>query len=315
MKEVKFERAIFLSWYCSKADCKFCYMSTQKDKIKDPFRARRTKESILAEVLICKVFNWGIEFLSGGYESYRFKELINLIKDIKKIYGKKLWLNIGVLNEDELRALRPYTEGICGAVECVNKEIHDFVCPSKPIEEIEKMFLECGKLKLKKAITIILGLGETLKDFKALKKFIDKYKINKIIFYRLKPQKGTIFENAKPITKEYYAKWVSLTRKYFRDITINVGSWLGYLDEISLLIKSGANNITKFPSIKMFGSEFARKIEQECNKYSVFKSNLTRMVEVNWEEEVEKLNLDEKLKEKILVKLNKYIAQMKKNLS
>ena len=38
---ITLERAIFLSWWCDKGDCAFCYMSTQKDKIKDPKKARR----------------------------------------------------------------------------------------------------------------------------------------------------------------------------------------------------------------------------------------------------------------------------------
>ena len=33
--EISLERAVFLSWWCDKGDCKFCYMSTQKNKIKD----------------------------------------------------------------------------------------------------------------------------------------------------------------------------------------------------------------------------------------------------------------------------------------
>ena len=92
MKTTYFERAIFLSWYCSKADCKFCYMSTQKSLIKDPKRARRTKESILAEALLCRQLGWKIEFLSGGYESYTKEELLFLIRNIKTIliflYGR-----------------------------------------------------------------------------------------------------------------------------------------------------------------------------------------------------------------------------------
>ena len=35
---ITLERAIFLSWWCDKGDCAFCYMSTQKEKIKDPKR-------------------------------------------------------------------------------------------------------------------------------------------------------------------------------------------------------------------------------------------------------------------------------------
>ena len=87
MKTTHFERAIFLSWYCAKGDCKFCYMSTQKNLIKDPRKARRSMASILAEAFLCKKLGWKIEFLSGGYESYTRDELLSLIKNIKKIYG------------------------------------------------------------------------------------------------------------------------------------------------------------------------------------------------------------------------------------
>ncbi len=41
---ISLERAIFLSWWCEKGDCGFCYMSTQKSKIKDPKKARRKFE-------------------------------------------------------------------------------------------------------------------------------------------------------------------------------------------------------------------------------------------------------------------------------
>ena len=96
MKSTWFERAIFFSWYCSKGDCKFCYMSTQKvNKL-----ARRRKESILAEAIICKNLGWKVEFLSGGYESYSTDELVDLVKQIYLITGQKQWLNIGVLNKE-----------------------------------------------------------------------------------------------------------------------------------------------------------------------------------------------------------------------
>ena len=68
--EISLERAIFLSWWCDKGDCAFCYMSTQKDKIKDPTKARRNVHNIYAEAEMCKRLNWNIEFLSGGYKSF-----------------------------------------------------------------------------------------------------------------------------------------------------------------------------------------------------------------------------------------------------
>ena len=35
---ITLERAIFLSWWCDKGDCAFCYMSAQKPRIKEPGR-------------------------------------------------------------------------------------------------------------------------------------------------------------------------------------------------------------------------------------------------------------------------------------
>ncbi|HJX05831.1 MAG TPA: radical SAM protein, partial [Candidatus Nanoarchaeia archaeon] len=115
-----FERAIFLSWYCSKADCAFCYMSTQKDKIREPTKARRSFASIFAEAIISKACGWEIEFLSGGYDSFSNQELLFIIKGIYEITGKKQWLNLGTLDEAELKLFKPYVEGVIGTLECAN---------------------------------------------------------------------------------------------------------------------------------------------------------------------------------------------------
>ena len=70
------------------------------------------------------------------------------------------------------------------------------------------MFKLCDKLNLKKTITIIIGLGEKLTHFKYLKDFINKHKLDRITFYRLKPQKETIFEGKKGPDIDYYVKWI-----------------------------------------------------------------------------------------------------------
>lgn len=311
-KTTWFERAVFLSWYCAKGDCKFCYMSTQKNLIKEPKKARRSFESILAEVFLCKKLGWKIEFISGGYESFSQEELSSLIKNIHEIYKEKLWLNIGVLNKEELEKYKKYIEGVCGAVECINQNVHDKICPSKPIREIESMFKICDELKLKKAITIILGIGETEKDIPLLKNFIKKNKIDKITFYRLKHQKGTVFENKKPIKKEYYSKWVKEIRKGFPKIKITAGSWLTHLDEIHLLLNAGADAITKFPSIKLFNSKYAKKIEEEAKKANrEFIGTLTKMPKININE-INKLKINNQLKNRTKIKLKNYIKKIKK---
>ncbi len=279
MKPTYFERAIFISWYCSKRDCAFCYLSSRQTP-QDPLKDRRSINSILAEATICKACNWKVEFISGGCDTYTDEELLNIIKSIYEITKQKQWLNLGILNERQMKLFKPYTEGVCGTVECITPNLRDKICPSKPLNEIEDMFKIADKLELKKTMTLILGLGETISDFKHLKSFIQKHNLDRITFYRLKPQKGTLFENKEPITSKYYETWIKQTRASFPKLKIVVGSWLTHLDEISLLLEAGADSITKFPSIRKFNTKDARTIEAEVNKVATFKSTLTKVPKI-----------------------------------
>ncbi len=262
--ETRFERAIFLSWYCSKGDCKFCYMSLQKQKIKNPRLARRRIQGIVKEAEICKKQGWKVEFLSGGYESYDIKELVEITKKVYEVTKQKQWLNLGVLKKEDIKKFLPYIEGVVGAVECVNNKIRKEACPSKPLREIEKMLKDADSLGLKKGITIIIGLGENENDISRLHKFIEKHKIDRVTFYRLNPHKGTMYKKG-PESK-YYATWIAKTRIRFPKIEIIAGSWVDKLDEIDLLLKAGANSITKFPAIKLFGTKYAEKIEEKARE-------------------------------------------------
>ncbi len=306
-----FERAIFLSWYCSKGDCKFCYMSTQKSRISDPRLARRRLESVLAEALICKKFGWRVEFISGGYDSFSVDELVNITRLVYLITGQKQWLNVGVLSESELSRFKPFVEGVCGAVEIIEPVLHDAICPSKPLGEIEDMFLVCDRLGLKKAMTMIVGLGEKLSDFPLLVSFIRKYSVDKITFYRLKPQKGTPFTRGPD--SDFYVEWVRRTRLAFPDIEIVVGSWLGHLEEISSLLEAGADSITKFPAIRYFGSEHAKIIESQAALAGrIFEGTLTDFRSFDPFEELKSLDLDSDLKQRIADKVFSYLKSMKR---
>jgi biotin synthase-like enzyme len=309
MTNTWFERAIFLSWYCSKGDCKFCYMSTQKNRIKNPRLARRRIESVLAEAVLCKACGWKVEFLSGGYESYDVDELVDITKKVYEITGQKQWLNIGVLKKEEIQKFKHYIEGVCGAVECVNPKIHDEMCPSKPISSIIKMFKDCDELKVKKSMTIIIGLGETEKDIPLLIDFINKNKIDKITFYALNPHEGTIFK--KGPSADYYVKWISAIRKEFPSLVIVSGSWVNRVEEISLLLKAGADAITKFPTIKLFNSSFAAEIEKQAKIAGrEFKGSLTSLPSIDWNKEVDRLEIDSELKKKVKIRLFSYLAKM-----
>ena len=258
---ITLERAVFLSWWCDKGDCAFCYMSTQKEKIKDPQKARRNINNIFAEAEMCKRLDWNIEFLSGGYESFTTQEIKNIAEKIKNITGDGVWLNTGIT--DELSEYESEIKGITGAVEVANPKIHKKVCPSKKLDDISNMLDVAGDLGFKKAITIILGLGETLEDVGYIIDYIKEHKIDRVIFYSLNPHKETIYANSSQPASLYYAQVVSQIRLAFPDIEIICGTWIDNLANIGILILSGANGITKFPLFKMFGTKYGKRVEEE----------------------------------------------------
>lgn len=260
-KIITLERAIFLSWWCDKGDCAFCYMSTQKNKIKDPKKAKRNINNIYAEAEMCKRLNWNIEFLSGGYESFTTQEIKKIAINIKNITNDGVWLNTGITND--LEEFGDEIKGITGAIEVANPKLHEKICPSKKLEDISQMLDISGDLGFKKAITIILGLGETLYDVEYLINYIKDYKIDRVIFYSLNPHKETIYANFSQPSSLYYAQVVSTIRLTFPNIEIICGTWIDNLANIGILILSGANGITKFPLFKMFGTKYGKRVEEE----------------------------------------------------
>jgi len=307
MKKTHFERAIFFSWYCGIRDCKYCYMSTQPDSKK----AVRSKESLLAELILCKKLGWEIGFISGGMGAFSQGKFLDLLKDMNKVSGEKFWLNIGALSKGDLKEYLPYAKGVVGSIETANKEIHSKVCPSKPMEPYFEMFENALELGLKNGITIILGLGESIEDFNSFKEIVKKYKISKVHFYGLNPQKGTIFENSDPPSAEYQAEWIKKTREEFPEMDIQMGIWVDRVDRIAELLNAGADSISKFPILKKFGSKEALEIENQASIAGrEFEGSLSKLPSLDWDKEVDKLDLDSELKEKIKFKLKQYLKKM-----
>jgi biotin synthase-like enzyme len=259
--KITLERAIFLSWWCDKGDCAFCYMSAQKSKIKEPEKARRKVESVLAEAELTRRMGWNIEFLSGGYGSFKTSEIKNIAQNIYSITGKPVWLNLGITKE--LEQYGDEIAGITGAIEVANPELHQKICPSKSIEDIVEMLEFAGELGFKKSITIILGLGETPEDIKYLWDIIEDVGIDRVTFYSLNPHKDTIYENSPQPASLYYAGVVAATRIRFPYLEIVTGTWLDNLANIGPLILAGANGITKFPLFKMYGTRYGKRVEEE----------------------------------------------------
>ncbi len=308
-----FERAIFFSWFCGLGDCKYCYMSTQTKKIKDPEKARRSMASLIAEAILCKKFKWDISFLAGGYRAYELKGFYNLAKNISKAIQDKLWLNIGALSKEELIKYQDISKGVCAAIEVINPKIRKKVCPSKPYKQMTEMLRNADDLGYEKAITIILGLGETFEDFYLLEEFVKDYKINKISFYALNPQKGTIYEEQSSPSSIYQARWIAQTRISFPKIKILAGIWSYRVNVLGLQLLAGANYFSKFPAIKLFNSKESIMIEEECKSAGrILKSQLNGKININISQEVKKLDISQTLKKEVKNKLEGYIKKMKK---
>jgi len=258
---------------------------------------------MIVEAILAKNLGWRIEFLTGGYKIYPIEELVGIAKVISKVYGEKIWLNLGALKKEELDLFKPYVKGVVASIETINPELHEKICPDKHIEEYEEMLKIEGFMK---SMTLVVGLGEKREDFPLLKEFIQKYKLDRITFYALKPVPGTPYEEG-PSTEDY-CYWISETRKAFPELEIIAGTTARRVGEVSKVLEAGANAITKFPATKKFNSEEARVLEAEVAKAGrEFVSTLTKLPDIDWAKEVDKLDIEnkEEVKKKLFLYLDK----------
>jgi len=300
-------RCIFVSWYCS-LDCKFCYRATIQHQKRHSDTSRRSMGTMLLEALFCKVFNWRIEFLTGGYATMPFDELLEIIKNVSIVYGEKMWLNLGVLPQTFLEQCRPYVKGIVSSMETMHPEIHKEVCPNKPIEPYDRMF---SKLEgFKKSICIIVGLGDKLEDLHYLYDFIEKHNIERITLYALKPVKGTGY--TKGPSSDEYLSWMASIRNRFPKLEIIAGTNLRRCEEAGHYMKAGANAITKFPATQQFGTEKAKMIDKMIrDENRNFTSNITEYPDIDWEKEIDSLEIKEEYKLQMKEKLGDYLKKFK----
>ena len=214
------------------------------------------------------------------------------------------------MEQEKLLQMKPFVEGVCASIETINPELHKKICPDKPIEPYSEMLKLAKELGFKTSMTIVIGLGEKQEDFPLLERFIDQHKLDRITFYALKPVKGTRY--TKSPEAEEYAWWIAKTRIRFPNIEIIAGLTPKKAEEYAgLILKSGANALTKFPIVKKFNSKQAIEIERQAREEREFKGTLTKMPEIDWDREIEKLPFEQELKEDTKEKIHSIIAKMK----
>ena len=115
-------------------------------------------------------------------------------------------------------------------------------------------------------------------------------------------------------TPNLQAEWIEKTREEFPEMDIQCGIWKDRVDRVTLLLKAGADSISKFPAVKKFGSEEAKAIEDGARRaMREFEGTLTKMPDVDWDAEVDGLELDDELREKVRKKLKQYLKTMEKS--
>ncbi len=308
-----FERAIFFSWWCGINDCGFCYVSSLPKEKTVKETAIRHEASILAETWLCKKLGWQFGFFSGGINAFNADKIEDMLKKINIVYGKKVWINIGAVPKTILQRYAPYIKGVVGSIETVNPEIHKKACPSKPAEPYFRMFDAAHELGLQTSMTFIVGLGETKADFSKLVEIINRYRISKIHFYGLVQHEDTLYANTPSPTAEYQAWWIAQTRIAFPNLDIQCGIWSDRVDRISLLLRAGANSISKFQAIKLFATDTAKQIEEQAVLGGrSFLGTLTTLPEIDVNE-IDAFGFSPELTQQIKKKALQYVKIMRRN--
>ncbi len=242
-------------------------------------------------------------------------ELESLLKAAVGITGEKIWLSVGPVPKPLLLHYLPYIKGVVGSTETINPKLHKIVCPSKPLAPYEHMFETATELGLQKAMTFIVGMGETKEDLELLEKFIQKHGIGKIHIYGLIPTKGTMFEHSPPPTAEEQAWWIAQLRIAFPTLDIQCGIWEDRADYLPLLLKAGANSISKFRALKIFGTKTAHGIVEQCRVAGrEFQGSLTVLPYIDWKQEITKVPVSYGLQQSIKEKLAQYVRGMEQKV-
>ncbi len=312
--EVFFERSIFTNWTCAIADCKYCYLSTKpKHNPLQQATALRSQESILAEVLICKLMGWDVGYITGGLRVETTDKLIDLLDNIAIVNGEPIMMNYGPYSHNVIKKLKPHISGMGSAIESFDEELHDYICPSKPLKSLLAFLENLQKEDMTKLITIILGFGEKKEEVERVIENIKLYNIQKVQLCFLKPQDNTPFANVPSPDMEYMAYWIAKIRIACPKAIIKVALVKDRIEDFSLLLKAGLNGFSRFMVWNDFNSKFAHQLESECKKANrTLKGNFTSIPNLNLEAEVNKLNLPEEIKAKILTKAKEYLKKLEK---
>lgn len=310
---VHFERSIFINWTCAIADCKYCFLST-KPKLKAD--ALRSPNSILAEIIICQAMGWKIGYITGGLRVEPKDHLIELMRKINIVLsstnpGEKIAMNFGPYPPAMIKEFKPYISGMGAAIESFDSELHNFICPSKPLKTLLDTLQTLKEENIPSFITIILGMGEKKDDVFMVIEKIKEYNIQKLQLCFLKPQENTIFSTTPPPNPKYMAWWVSNVRVACPTIDIKVALVSECMDSLHLFLRAGANSFSRFMVFDKLCSDEARTLVDECIAANrKLQGHFMDIPEIDINSLVEKLPFDDERKKIITEKAKGYYQKL-----
>jgi biotin synthase-like enzyme len=309
-KETFFERSVFINWTCGIADCKYCYLSTQPKSDK---QALRSPASILAEILVCKAMGWRIGYLTGGLRVESSEYMTNLLENVEKVLGHKTWMNFGPYTHKEVQSFKPYVGGMGSAIESFDEELHNYICPSKPLKALKRFLGYLQEEEMGKLITIILGIGEKKSDLDEVIKEIEHYGIDTVQLCFLKPQENTVFAEVPAPDPEYMCWWIAKLRIAFPKLKIKIALVRERMGDTQRYLEAGANGFSRFMVFKDFNSSYAKELEAGCIAAGrELEGHFTTLPEFDVDAAVDKLDLEEKLKEVVRLKAKQYWKKLEK---
>lgn len=307
---VYFERSVFVNWTCGIADCKYCYLSTQPKLAENALRHRA---SILAEVLICKLMGWRVGYITGGLRVEDNQYLVDLLDEISQIYGEQIMMNFGPYTKSEVEFFKPHVTGMGSAIESFDEELHNYICPSKPLKALMNFLDHLQNNNMKKLITIILGMGEKKSDVEEVIANVNKYNIEIVQLCFLKPQENTVFNEVPSPDPNYMAWWIAKLRIACPKLQIKIALVKERIEDTSLYLQAGANGFSRFMVFSDFGSKLAQQLVDECKKAGrELEGNFLEVPELDITSEVDKLPFEEEFKEKIKKRVLQYHAKLLK---
>lgn len=244
------------------------------------------------------------------------EEIDRYTRLVKQALGEKLWLNLGVVPARQLETLQEDIEGIVASLETLEPKLHKKTCPDKPIQPYINMLDKAKELGMKRSITLVIGLGEDESHWQHVEEFIKENPLERITIYALRPVRGTPYEKG-PSSQEL-AWWIAKTRTTFPKIEIIAGTAEYRIPEIPLLLKAGANALTKLPATKLFNTQQAKDIkdyiEKTGRKWVSTLEHTNPQTVIDVEEELKRLDLTEKEREEVKKTLASYLRMMHNKL-